>query len=265
MQWRRLSWPSSPVVTPRRHMPLRRRCSLRSMRCVSVSGSCLWATISSRDTSSPAWRRRIATTARRTSLDAQPACEICEQFFEGGGSVDPRELYRSLGGHAAIRFALWRDGWSASENLSVFFPAAALVLDPRARTFSAAPTPNGMLVVGVTGDSTARFDGAVRWPRGSLDPRQQLWVEIVLPPGQGYPHLYDVREGRDVTVAYPLAVAQRARRVTARRLRLEHVSRVRPRVPRGNGPAGPSATDPRHASGIPATELDVPLGQSGRA
>jgi hypothetical protein len=141
-------------------------------------------------------------------LDAQPACEICEQFFEGGGSVDPRELYRSLGGRAAIRFALWRDGWSASENLSVFFPAAALVLDPRARTFSVAPTPNGLLVVGVTGDSTARFDGAIRWPLGTLDPRQQLWVQVVLPPGQGYPHLYDVREGRDVTVAYPLAVAR---------------------------------------------------------
>jgi hypothetical protein len=141
-------------------------------------------------------------------LDAQPACEVCEHFFEGGGSVDPRELYRSLGGRAAIRFALWRDGWSAAENLSVFFPAAALVLDPRARTFSAARTPNGMLVVGVTGDSTARFDRAIRWPRGSLDPRQQLWVQVVLPQGQGYPHLYEVREGRDVTVAYPLAVAR---------------------------------------------------------
>ena len=140
-------------------------------------------------------------------LDAQPACVVCERFFEGGGSVDPRELYQSLGGRAAIRFALWRDGWSATQNLSVFFPAAALVLDPRARTFSAARTPNGMLVVGVTGDATARFDRAVRWPRGSLDPRQQLWVQVVLPPGYGYPNLYDVRDGREVTVAYPLAVA----------------------------------------------------------
>ena len=141
-------------------------------------------------------------------LDAQPACEVCENFFEGGGSVDPRELYRSLGGRAAIRFALWREGWNAIDNLSVFFPAAALVLDPRARTFSVARTPNGMLVVGVTGDTTARFDRAIRWPMGSLDPRRQLWVQVVLPPGQGYPHLYDVREGRDVTVAYPLAVAR---------------------------------------------------------
>ena len=141
-------------------------------------------------------------------LDAQPACEVCERFFEGGGSLDPRELYRSLGGRAAIRFALWREGWRATDNLSVFFPAAALVLDPRARTFSVARTPNGMLVVGVTGDTTARFDRAVRWPLGSLDPRQQLWVQVVLPPGQGYPHLYDVREGHDVTVAYPLAVAR---------------------------------------------------------
>ncbi len=140
-------------------------------------------------------------------LDAQPACEVCERFFEGGGSVDPRELYQSLGGRAAIRFALWRESWSATQNLSVFFPAAALVLDPRARTFSAARTPNGMLVLGVTGDATARFDRAVRWPRGSLDPRQQLWVQVVLPPGYGYPNLYDVREGREVTVAYPLAVA----------------------------------------------------------
>ena len=140
-------------------------------------------------------------------LDAQPACEVCERFFEGGGSVDPRELYRSLGGRAAIHFALWREGWSATENLSVFFPAAALVLDPRARTLSVSRTPNGMLVVGVTGDTTARFDRAVRWPRGPLDPRRQLWVQVVLPPGYGYPNLYDVREGKDVTVAYPLAVA----------------------------------------------------------
>jgi hypothetical protein len=141
-------------------------------------------------------------------LDAQPACEVCDRFFEGGGSVDPRELYRSLGGQAAIGFALWREGWSAAENLSVFFPAAALVLDPRARTLSVAPTPNGLLVLGVTGDTTTRFDRPVRWPRGPLDPRQQLWVQVVLPPGQGYPHLYDVREGREVTVAYPLAVAR---------------------------------------------------------
>jgi hypothetical protein len=107
-----------------------------------------------------------------------------------------------------IRFALWRDGWSATENLSVFFPAAALVLDPRARTFSVARTPRGMLVVGVTGDTSARFDHPVRWPLGELDPRQQLWFQVLLPPGQGYPHLYDVRDGRDVTVAYPLAVAR---------------------------------------------------------
>jgi hypothetical protein len=141
-------------------------------------------------------------------LDAQPACEVCERFFEGGGSTDPVALYRSLGGRTAIRFALWREGWNATENLSVFFPAAALVLDPRARTFTAARTALGMLVVGVTADSKATFRRPVRWPRGSLDPRHQLWVEVVLPPGYGYPHLYDVRGGRDVTVAYPLALGR---------------------------------------------------------
>jgi hypothetical protein len=141
-------------------------------------------------------------------LDAQPDCAVCDLYFEAGQARDPRVHYHSLGGRALVRFALWRDGWTATQNLSVFFRAAALVLDPRARTFSAARTPNGLLVVGVTGDTTTRFDGAVRWPRGSLDPRQQLWVQVVLPPGQGYPHLYDVREGRDVTVAYPLAVAR---------------------------------------------------------
>jgi hypothetical protein len=141
-------------------------------------------------------------------LDAQPDCAVCDLYFEEGLARDPRVHYHSLGGRAMIHFALWRAGWSATQNLSVFFPAAALVLDPRARTFTTARTPLGMLVVGVTGDARARFDRAVRWPQGSLDPRQQLWVQIVLPPGRGYPHLYDVREGRDVTVAYPLAIAR---------------------------------------------------------
>ena len=141
-------------------------------------------------------------------LDSQPGCAVCEGFFEQGLSTNPRKLYRALGGRGAVRFGLWRAGWSVRENLSVFFPTAVLVLDPRARTFAAARTPLGMLVVGVTGDTTARFDGAVRWPRGSMDPRRQLWVQVVLPPGHGYPHLFDVRDGRDVTVAYPLAVAR---------------------------------------------------------
>ena len=141
-------------------------------------------------------------------LDAQPDCAVCDLYFEEGQARDPRVHYHLLGGRAMIRFALWRAGWTATQNLSVFFPAAALVLDPRARTFTTARTPLGMLVVGVTGDTTAQFDRAIRWPQGSVDPRQQLWVEVVLPPGQGYPHLYDVREGRDVTVAYPLAVAR---------------------------------------------------------
>ena len=99
-------------------------------------------------------------------------------------------------------------GWSARDNLSVFFPAAALVLDPRARTFDVARTPLGMLVVGITADIAARFDHAVRWPSGPMDPRRQLWAAVALPPGYGYPNLYDVRGGREVTVAYPLAVAK---------------------------------------------------------
>jgi hypothetical protein len=163
----------------------------------------------------PVVRRVVERMAKTDSidrapevLDAQPDCAVCDLYFEQGSARDPRVHYHALGGRALIRFALWRGGWTATENLSVFFRAAALVLDPRARTFSAARTPLGMLVVGVTGDTRARFDRPVRWPKGSLDPRQQLWVHVVLPPGQGYPHLYDVREGRDVTVAYPLAVAR---------------------------------------------------------
>ena len=141
-------------------------------------------------------------------LDAQPACEVCERFFEGGGSVDPRELYQSLGGRAAIRFALWREGWSADpEPLGLLPGRRARARSASANVRGCAHPANGMLVVGVTGDATARFDRAVRWPRGSLDPHQQLWVQVVLPPGYGYPNLYDVREGREVTVAYPLAVA----------------------------------------------------------
>ena len=147
------------------------------------------------------------TTARRRCSTRSPPARSAS-VLRGRGQRRSARLYRSLGGRAAIRFGLWRDGWSASENLSVFFPAAALVLDPRARTFAVAPTPLGMLVVGVTADSAARFDRAVRWPRGSLDPRQQLWVAGRAAPGYGYPNLYDVRDGRDVTVAYPLAVAR---------------------------------------------------------
>jgi hypothetical protein len=65
-----------------------------------------------------------------------------------------------------------------------------------------------MLVVAVTADTTARFDRAVRWPPRAMDPRHQLWVAVALPPGYGYPNLYDVRGGREVTVAYPLAAAR---------------------------------------------------------
>ncbi len=141
-------------------------------------------------------------------LEAQPDCAVCDRYYERGVAVDPRTLYRSLGGRRAIRFGLWRAGWSATDNLSVFFPAAGLVLDPRARTLAFARTPLGMLVVGVTADVDARFDTPVRWPVGSMDPRHQLWVEVVLPPGYGYPNLYDVRDGLDVNVAYPLATAR---------------------------------------------------------
>lgn len=141
-------------------------------------------------------------------LEAQPDCAVCDVFLEGGRSTDPREIYRALGGSREIRFGLWRAGWTARDNLSVFFPAAALVLDPRARTFDIARTPLGMLVIGVSADTRARFDGAVRWPPAAIDPRQQLWVAVALPPGYGYPNLYDVRAGRDVTVAYPLAAAR---------------------------------------------------------
>jgi hypothetical protein len=138
-------------------------------------------------------------------LDAQPDCAVCDLYFEGGAARDPTVHYHALGGRSLIRFALWRAGWTASANLSVFFRAAALVLDPRARTFAAARTPLGMLVVGVTADSRGRFDRPVRWPLGVLDPTQQLWAHVLLPPGQGYPKLYDMRGGKEVTVAYPLA------------------------------------------------------------
>jgi hypothetical protein len=138
-------------------------------------------------------------------LDAQPDCAVCDIYFEGGAARDPRVHYHSLGGRDLVQFALWRKGWTASQNLSVFFRAAALVLDPRARTFAAAPTPLGMLVVGVTADAAVRFDRPVRWPLGLIDPRRQLWTQVLLPPGQGFPKLYDVRGGRDVTVAHPLA------------------------------------------------------------
>jgi hypothetical protein len=148
------------------------------------------------------------TDRRPEALDAQPDCAVCDVYFESGVATDPRAAYRSLGGRMAIRFGLWRAGWGATDNLSVFFPTAGLVLDPRARTLGFARTPLGMLVVGVTADVNAHFTRPVRWPVGPIDPRRQLWVEVVLPPGYGYPNLYDVRNGLDVTVAYPLAAAK---------------------------------------------------------
>ena len=141
-------------------------------------------------------------------LDAQPDCAVCDLYFEGARARDPRVHYHALGGRSLIRFGLWRSGWTAAQNLSVFYRTAALVLDPRARAFASVRTPLGMLVVGVTADTSTRFTRPVRWPLGRVDPRHQLWVQVLLPPGQGFPHLYDVRNGRDVTVAYPLAEAR---------------------------------------------------------
>ncbi len=160
--------------------------------------------------------QRVATRMARSDrsdsppqvLDSQPDCAVCDVFFERGESVDPRALHRKLGGALPVGFGIWRDGWTAADNLSVFFRAAALVLDPRARTFNLARTPLGMIVVAVSADRQAPFRRPVRWPPGPVDPRRQLWVEVLLPPGRGYPHLYDVRGGRNVTVAYPLAVAR---------------------------------------------------------
>lgn len=142
-------------------------------------------------------------------LDSQPDCAVCETFFERGLAVDPKQLYRRLGGRRPIGFGLWRRGWSAATNLSVFFSAAAIVLDPRAGTFVAAPTRRGMLVVAVTADPEAPFRRAVRWPPGRIDPRKQLWAQVLLPPGtREEAHLYEDRGGRPVIVAHELAEAR---------------------------------------------------------
>ena len=116
-----------------------------------------------------------------------------------------------------------------------------------------------MLVVGVTGDATARFDRAVRWPRGSLDPRQQLWVQSSS-PRYGYPNLYDVRDGREVTVAYPLAVATgfRGARLVAFGL---NTSLAYDRGYHVGESVRRSSEDAFHPIGIPTAQLDVPLGQ----
>lgn len=157
---------------------------------------------------------RMAGAARADTmppaLDAQPDCAVCDGFMEQGRSVDPIREYRRLGGRQPIGFALWRAGWTARQNLSVFFRAAALVLDPRARGFAAARTPRGMLVVAVSVDPSARFPRPVLWPDAPVDPRRQLWTAALFPPGQGYPNLYERRGDRDVTVAYPLATGEGA-------------------------------------------------------
>ena len=181
-------------------------------------------------------------------LEAQPDCAVCDMFFEGGGATDPRDVSTARSAVArAIRFGLWRAGWSATDNLSVFFPAAALVLDPRARTFALARTPLGMLVVGVTADADARFDRA-----GSLALRTD---------GPAAPALGRGRAAAGLRLSEPLRRSRRpgrdrglsARggeglpRLTPRRLRPQHVARVRPRVPRRHTPAGRAAQDEGHA------------------
>jgi hypothetical protein len=142
-------------------------------------------------------------------LDSQPDCAVCQVVFDRSGvSATPSALYAQRGGTGTFGLALWRTGWSAERNLSVFFGAAALVLDPRARTFSFARTPRGMLLVAVTIDPRAPFRVPARWPSGSVDPRRQLWLELLLPPGaRGEPRLVEHRGGKNVVVAYALADA----------------------------------------------------------
>jgi hypothetical protein len=141
------------------------------------------------------------------TLDSQPECAVCTVFFDRRGvSVDPRSSYTHRGGTGGIGFALWRAGWTAKQNLSVFFAASAIVLDPRARTFSVARTPRGMLLIAVTVDPKAPFRKPVRWPVGAVDPRRQLWAQLLLPPGtRGDARLLERRGERLVVTAHPLA------------------------------------------------------------
>ena len=114
-------------------------------------------------------------------IDAQPDCAVCDMFYERGAAVDPRALYRSLGGTRcdplrplAGRVERVRQSLGLlSRGRSSARPACT---DARLRS----QTPLGMLVVGVTADIAARFDTPVRWPSGPMDPRRQLWVEVVL-------------------------------------------------------------------------------------
>ncbi len=141
------------------------------------------------------------------ALDDQPACAVCAHALGPDGlGVAPGELYARRGGRGSVGFGLWRKGWTAGQNLSVFFRTAAMALDPRARTFSAAPTPRGLLVVAITIDAKSRLTAPVRWPERAIDPRLQLWVELLLPRGaRGEARLVERRGPRTVTVASPLA------------------------------------------------------------
>ena len=140
-------------------------------------------------------------------LEAAVECGGCASAVAADGAVvDPRQLYARRGGRGTIGFHLWRRGWSAEQNLAVFFETAAMALDPRARTFSAAPTPYGMLLVAITAAAQAPFTTPVRWPRERLDPRSQVWVEVLLPPNiRGAARVVERRGNRQVSVAKPLA------------------------------------------------------------
>ncbi len=117
-------------------------------------------------------RSRIAPSATSTSK-AEPR-------------RDPRVHYHSLGGRSRSGSRSGARAGAAEQNLSVFFPAAALVLDPRARTF-AVRARRLACSWSRNGGPDGAFRRAVRWPLGALDPQRQLWAAVALPAGSRLP------------------------------------------------------------------------------
>lgn len=149
----------------------------------------------------------VVADVARGDLEDEPAslsyvlgCVACETLR----GEDARVVYRRRGGRGVLAFGLWRRRWSVRRNLRVHLTSAASLLDPRARTLSAAPTPRAMEIVAVALRPGARFARPVRWPAGEVDPRRRLWFGLLLPPGSRGPVCLVERRGEGaVTVARP--------------------------------------------------------------
>ncbi len=196
-------------------------------------------------TSSPRMARGDRTDRAPEVLDAQPDCAVCDVVLRRRRRPPTRAASTARSAAAArSASASGEAAWSAARESLGLLPrgrarARPACTDVRRGSHAARHARGGR-------DGRCRRSRStrpVRWPPGPMDPRHQLWVEVALPPGYGYPNLYDVRDGLDVTRCVSAGDGEGVPRLTARRLRPQHVARVRPRVPRRPAPSRRAAED----------------------